>query len=325
MGEPSSVKGHQKAAAVRPRAAISMHRPFSIYAKIASFPAQNTKDPRIFQIAALSTLLVFGILGRAFEIPLTHFAVIAGAAILTQWACAKIVQAPFEVRSALITSLSLTLLLRANEAWPLAIAAIIAIGSKFFLRLDGKHIFNPANAGIVALLLLTDWVWTTPGQWGTALWLAAIIAGAGFFVTFRAARLDVPLMFLGAFAGMIILRALWLGDPLEIPLLRLQNGALILFAFFMISDPKTTPDGARARIAFSVTTALLAYVLTYHFFLTDGLFYALALTTAFRPLIDGAPAAGRYVWPGSPGAVQTFSKPRDSRLVVAADRKERFS
>ena len=172
--------------------------------------AKICKDPRVFQIAALFSLLLFGLSARAFEIPLAHIAAIAGAAVTTQWICAYLVKAPFEARSALITSLSLTLLLRANEAWPLALAAIIAIGSKFFLRADGKHIFNPANAGIVALLLATDWVWTTPGQWGTALWLAAIIAGAGLFVTSRAARLDVPLLFLGSFAALIIMRALWL-------------------------------------------------------------------------------------------------------------------
>lgn len=206
----------------------------------------------------------------------------------------------FEARSALITALSLTLLLRADSVWPLMMAAAIAIGSKFALRIRGKHIFNPANIGIVAAVLITNAAWTTPGQWGSAVWLAAIIAGAGAFVAYRAARIDVPPVFLGVYAALLFARALWLGDPLAIPILRLENGALILFAFFMISDPKTTPDGAPARAAFAAATALVAYVLQYHFYLSDGLFFALAGMCVIRPLLEFMNPAPAYEWGDAP-------------------------
>ena len=207
----------------------------------------------------------------------------------------------FEAKSALITALSLTLLLRANEVWPLILAAFIAIAAKFLIRARGKHVFNPANIGIVAVTLLSGAAWTTPGQWGTAVWLAAVIAGAGFFVAYRASRLDVPLIFLGVFAAMIFARAVWLGDPLSIPMHRLQNGALILFAFFMISDPKTTPDSALLRALFAAGTAALSYIFIYHFYRADGVFYALALACLVRPLIELTDHARRYQW-GDPPA-----------------------
>ena len=254
------------------------------------------RDPRLFQIAALSTLLAFGITARAFAIEWIDIVAIVSAAMLAQWLGSVMNAVAFDWRSPLITALSLTLLLRADHPGALALAALIAIGSKFALRARGKHLFNPANFGIVAMLLFSGGVWTTPGQWGTAIWLAAVMAGAGMFVVYRAARLDVPLIFLGTFAALIIARALWLGDPLQIPLLRLQNGALILFAFFMISDPKTTPDGARARAAFSVAAALLAYWMSYHLFIQDGLFYALALICAVRPLLEMVDPAPLYQW-----------------------------
>lgn len=206
----------------------------------------------------------------------------------------------FEPKSALITALSLTLLLRANELWPLALAAFIAIASKFLVRAYGKHVFNPANIGIVAATMLSGAAWTTPGQWGTAVWLVALIAGAGSFVAYRASRLDTPLIFLGVFAALAFARALWLGDPLSIPAHKLQNGALVLFAFFMISDPKTTSDGFGPRALFAAGTAVLSHVLIDYFYRADGVFYALALACLVRPAIELGDRARRYQWGDPP-------------------------
>lgn len=259
------------------------------------------KDARHYQILTLAAVLAFGLAMRAFAISPLQIGAIAAAALAAQYLGSFMTATRFDPRSALITALSLSLLLRADGVTPLIIAALIGVGSKFMFRIHDKHIFNPANAGIVALLLLSegpllDAVWTTPGQWGTALWFAMLLAGAGLFVTYRAARFDVPLIFLGAFAVLIFARALWLGDPLSIPFLRLQNGALILFAFFMISDPKTTPDGAVARAVFAASAALIAYILTYHFYIADGLFYALAIVCIARPLLEAFNPAKRYQW-----------------------------
>ena len=254
------------------------------------------KDPRIYQILTLSGLLAFGILARAFEINPVHALTIIFIACLTQSLGSVLIATKPDFKSALITSLSLTLLLRADSVWPLAAAAAIAIGSKFMLRLNGKHIFNPANIGIVTMVLFSGAAWTTPGQWGAVFWFAALLAGAGMFVTYRAARIDVPLIFLGVYAALLIGRALFLGDPLSIPMLRLTNGALILFAFFMISDPKTTPDGVIARTVFAASAALIAYILTFHYFESDGIFYALAIMTAVRPLLEWLDPAPRYQW-----------------------------
>ena len=254
------------------------------------------RDPRHYQIATLSSLLAFGWIANVFEVALLQFAALAAAACLTQALGSFLIAVKPDYRSALVTALSLTLLLRADAVWPLVLAAVIAIGSKFILRLGGKHVFNPANIAIVAMVLLTNAAWTTPGQWGTAVWFAALLAGAGLFVTYRAARFDVPLIFLGTFAALLFARALWLGDPLSIPLLRLQNGALILFAFFMISDPKTTPDGSIARAFFAAGAALLTYILIWHFYVTDGLFYSLAVMCVLRPLLEWADPAPHYRW-----------------------------
>ncbi len=274
------------------------------------------RDPRHYQILTLAGLLAFGWGTGAFEIAPNQFVAVALAACAAQALGSFLIAIKPDFRSALITALSLSLLLRADAAWPLAAAAAIAVGSKFSLRLYGKHIFNPANIAMVAMLLATDAVWTTPGQWGTAIWFAALLAGAGLFVTYRAARFDVPLIFLGVFAALLFLRALWLGDPLSIPLLRLQNGALILFAFFMISDPKTTPDGSIARAFFAAGAAFLAYLLIFHFFIADGLFYSLAIMCLVRPALEWADPAPHYRW-GDPVRAPPIFRRRQARAAPA--------
>jgi Na+-transporting NADH:ubiquinone oxidoreductase subunit NqrB len=119
------------------------------------------------------------------------------------------------------------------------LCAVITIGSKFILRRNGKHIFNPTNIGIVILLLLSDHVWVSPGQWGNAAFMGFLIACIGGLVVNRASRSDVTYAFMFFYTALIFGRAIWLGDSLLIPFHQIQNGALLIFTFFMISDPKT--------------------------------------------------------------------------------------
>lgn len=245
------------------------------------------KDARWYQLGGQACILAVGLVLREFEISPLQIVAIAAAAMATQWAGSLLNAVRFEWKSAAITTLSLSLLLRSDALWPLMLAAAIAIGSKFLFRLRGRHIFNPANIAIVTMLVFfDDRVWTTHGAWADMFWFALFIAAAGGFICRKAARLDVPLVFLSATATLLFGRALYLGDPLGIPLLRLQNGELILFAFFMLTDPKTTPDRLWTRIAFTLAAAVLAYVLQYHFFITDGLFFAAFALAFIRPLME---------------------------------------
>jgi hypothetical protein len=72
----------------------------------------------------------------------------------------------FDPKSALISGLSLCLLLRTDEPLLAAVAAVLAIGGKFVLRVRGKHVFNPTNFGLMVMVLGHDRVWASSGQWG---------------------------------------------------------------------------------------------------------------------------------------------------------------
>jgi Na+-transporting NADH:ubiquinone oxidoreductase subunit NqrB len=113
-------------------------------------------DPRLYQIAVLSGLLLFGLTVLDFDLTITQIVVTLGTAVVTQLTCARLValRGDTGLRSALISGLSLCLLLRTDVLLVAAAAAGIAVGSKFVLRVGGKHLFNPTNGAIVALLTL---------------------------------------------------------------------------------------------------------------------------------------------------------------------------
>ena len=77
-----------------------------------------------------------------------------------------------------------------------------------------------------------------------------------------------------------------LGDPLTIPFHQIDSGALLIFAFFMISDPKTTPDKRGARILYAVLVAAFAHYLVFWRYIPEGLMYALFFLSPLVPLMD---------------------------------------
>jgi Na+-translocating ferredoxin:NAD+ oxidoreductase RnfD subunit len=143
---------------------------------------------------------------------------------------------------------------------------------------------------------LTGQVWVSPGQWGSTAFFGFLMVCFGGLVLNRAARSDVTLAFLLFYTAILFGRALWFGDPLTIPLHQLENGALLLFAFFMISDPKTTPDSRAGRILLAFLVAIGAGFVHFWLYRTNGVFWSLALFALFVPLIDWLLPGKRYQW-----------------------------
>jgi Na+-transporting NADH:ubiquinone oxidoreductase subunit NqrB len=263
-------------------------------------------DARHFQIAALSSLLVLNFVWIDFGAKPLYSALAISSALLTQVVCSRIFRLPYiDLRSPLITGLSLSLLLRADEPWLPAIAGFVAIASKFVLRIDGRHVFNPAGFAIVVLLLTSNGVWISPGQWGAGVWFATLLAFLAIMVLQAAQRSDVALFFLGSHAALLLARAVLLGDPLAIPLHQIQSGSLLIFAFFMISDPKTTPASRLARFFFAGAVALFAYYLAFFMQIRPALYFALIALSPLTPLLDKIVRAGKFEWfPTARGASQ---------------------
>jgi len=254
-------------------------------------------DPRHYQIAVLGSLLIYGIWGLGLEVTAGRAGLILCSVILCQALGSMLCKTRFEWRSALISGLSLCLLCRTNAWWLAVLAAGIAIGSKFLLCWRGKHLFNPTNFALVLLMLMTDGaVWVSPGQWGNVAFFAFLMACLGGLVVMRAGRTDVTLTFLAAWVALLVGRSLWLHEPMTIPLHRLQNGALLLFTFFMISDPRTTPDSRAGRVLFALLVAVGGWWWQFRLYGTNGLLWSLAACSLLTPLMDLLLPAKRYEW-----------------------------
>ena len=260
----------------------------------------RTLDPRVYQIGTLASLLIYGMGWLDFDVTPARVVLLLGTALATQWIGDRITRGPVafqsSARSALISGLSLCLLLRTNHAELAVLAAVLTIGSKFVIRLNGKHVFNPTNGGIVAMLLLTNQAWVSPGQWGAVAFFAFLMACAGSLVVNRAARSDVTYAFIACYCALVFGRSLFLGEPMTIPVHRLQSGALLLFTFFMISDPKTTPDSRAGRVLFAALVAFGAWYIQFRLFRTNGLLWSLAACSTIVPIIDRLLPGARYAW-----------------------------
>jgi Na+-transporting NADH:ubiquinone oxidoreductase subunit NqrB len=274
-------------------------------------------DPRLYQIGALTLLLLYGIFALGFDITLIRAVLLIGTALTTQAICARIKGIAFDPRSAAISGLSLSLLLRSESLMLLLAGAVIAVASKFVIRIRGKHIFNPTNIAIVVLMLLSKHIWVSPGQWGNVAFFGFLIACIGGLVVNRAARSDVTYAFIVAWSALVIGRSLWVGEPLTIPFHRLESGALLLFTFFMISDPKTTPDSRAGRILFAALVALGGWYINYRLFRTNGILWSLAVCALVVPIIDAVLPAARYQWGRTVRGLATPSTKQPSNLATA--------
>ncbi|MCO4793057.1 MAG: RnfABCDGE type electron transport complex subunit D [Bacteriovoracaceae bacterium] len=229
--------------------------------------------------------------------------IIPGVILILLWSlCLQFIfdhsiEKKFNWKSAFISTLSLTLLLKSDSMFVWLMAPLFTIAPKFVLRHKGKHFFNPTNLGIVlCLLLFSEFSWVSPGQWGRDVFFIGLLLFAGVFVCHKSSRIDTPFYFLGFHLLFLASRTVWLGDPFTIAIHRVQNISLLIFAFLMISDPRTTPDSKKGRILFCATVAGLTYYFDYVLYIRESLFYALALTSLLTPILNNIYPGSTYQW-----------------------------
>ena len=124
----------------------------------------------------------------------------------------------------------------------------------------------------------------------------AFLSFFAILVLHAARRSDMALFFLGSHAALLFARAYWLGDLLAIPLHQLQSGSLLIFAFFMISDPRTSPDARLGRFLFAASVAILGHYLAFFMQMRPALYVALIALSPFILLIDKILPAARFAW-----------------------------
>ena len=256
------------------------------------------KDARHYQILFLGTFLLYGTFILNWDTHWDHYIAIFSTALFTQFAGIKFLKLPTHSwKSAMISVLGLCLLLKANHWSICALAAFLAIASKFVIRSNGKHIFNPGNFGIVAVILLTGQAWISPGQWGSGAILLFLVGILGSAVVHKVNRLDTSFAFIGTLMALQAWRNLvYQGWPFDYFVQQFTNGSLLLFTFFMITDPVTTPNHKTARIIWSVLIAVFSFYLSNYKFINGAPVWVLFFIAPLTPLFDKVFKASRFEW-----------------------------
>jgi enediyne biosynthesis protein E5 len=193
-----------------------------------------------------------------------------------------------------ISGLAISMLLYANDRlWPIVFATTAAIASKVLFRAPvgkgARHFFNPSNFGISLTLVLFSWVGIAPpyhftehldriGDWV----LPAVVILTGSFLNTRfTRRMPLIVAWLTGFALQAITRSLLFDTPVVAALLPMTGMAFILYTFYMVTDPATTPNGTWGQIAFGLSVAL-SYGLLMTLHIVFGLFFALSIVCTLR-------------------------------------------
>ncbi len=204
--------------------------------------------------------------------------------------------------SAHITGLAIAMLLYANDRLLLiAFATAVAIGSKAIIRApvgnSTRHFLNPSNLGITITLLLFPWVGIAPPYQftenlsGIGDWiLPGLLIVSGTFLNARFThRLPLISAWLGGFAVQALLRSLVFGMPVVAGFVPMTGVAFLLFTFYMVTDPGTTPSKPLNQVIFGASVAAV-YGLLMVSHIVFGFFFALTLVCTLRGLVFYAQA-----------------------------------
>ena len=307
----------------------------------------SMRDPRLHVAAVIISVHVLGQVGLGFRVSVPQIL----AAILT---CA-VLEVALTFRqsrsfvwpaSAMLTGSGVALILRVvgtppGQPWTFdqwyvfAVVAGLSLLSKYVIKYRGTHVFNPSNIGLVVAFLVLgssrveplDFWWAPLNPWMLAAY--AVILVGGMLITRRLKLLALAAAFWLTLAGGIGLLAAsghcmtanWAFAPvcgLDFWRVIVTSPEVMIFLFFMITDPKTVPGGQVGRVVFGVlvgvTSVLLMAPQTDEFGTKVGLLAGLVILCAARPLLDRVlPQAGSEAdvlrgWTTGAGPVRTAAR-----------------
>ena len=268
--------GLATATAPKPRSALSRF-----------FSAENRYlSPLFITLILLVGNLSFGLLESFSRTLLAIGTALVLEVVLGRWFWGRIPN----LASAYITGISVGILLRSPEYWPYALCSAIAITSKYALRVRGRHIWNPSNFAICAMLVLApEFVAALSIQWGNTVWPMVVIWVLGAFIVYRVQRFHITAAYVVSFVALALLRTLVTGHAFLAEVAPITGSMYQLFIFFMITDPKTTVTPKRAQVLVAILVAVaelilrLAHVVNAPFFALTIVGPAAMLVEILRP------------------------------------------
>ena len=248
-------------------------------------------DQRYYQIVFLVSLFCLACFVVDIKhVSVTKLAFTLATACVAQWTISYWYAVVFEWKSVAISAIALAILLNTPSLLMYVFAALVAVSSKFVLRVGGRHVFNPTNiALVVTTLIFPSWTAITQSQWsGVSLGIVLSVALVGLFITNTVKKYDTAILFLLMLGfGLVVSKELgytnWngvLGVLTSLP--------VFVFAFFMITDPKTSPQKLYGKILYVGICVGLGFIISYQLRWYPGFLYALPVANLLVPFLDRA-------------------------------------
>jgi len=279
----------------------------------------SIRDPRLHVAAVIITVHVLGQVGLHFRVSVPQIlAAILTAAVIEVALTFRTSRAFVWPASAMLTGSGVALILRVvgtppddpwnTDAWYVfAAVAAFSLLTKYVIRHRGSHVFNPSNIGLVLTFVVLgstrveplDFWWGPLNAWMIAAY--AVIIGGGLLITRRLHLLALAATFWVALAiGLGILAASghcmtanWAFAPVcgvDYWRVIVTSPELMIFLFFMITDPRTVPGGQVGRVVFGALVAAISTLLmapqTDEWGTKVGLLAGLVVLCAARPVLD---------------------------------------
>jgi hypothetical protein len=277
-------------------------------------PQKKKRDPRVGLRTSATLATVFTILGHTvfgFEQPVAQVfvALVTGysCAIFFEWVDARAsgIEPGYAgggwrklvdfLLSAHMTSITLSFLLYFGQRlWIMALAVALALGSKYVLRVrvNGRlqHFMNPSNFAIAVVLLTYQWTGVLPwgytvnlhGVWDWLVPLAIVMLGMRLNILFTG-RIPTITAWLSTFIVFAVIRSYVVHSTIAAELVVLTGIPMVLFTFYMITDPQTSPSRLRSQILFGSGIAF-AYTVLLYLHVQYTMFYSVTVVCAIRGL-----------------------------------------
>jgi len=277
----------------------------------------SIRDPRLHVAAVLLTLQVLGQTVLNFRLSIAQILICLATGALIEFGYGffkdKVIMWP---ASGLLTGNSAAFILRVpgtfhgqwwstRGMWIFIGVVAVSMASKYLIRWRGRHIFNPSNLGLVLAFVVLgpqytepqDLWWIPMGPWMIVTY--AILIGGGLFIGWELKLLGLELGYMAAFALFAALALLpvpdhcmiasWYATPIcgqQLWQILVTSPEVLIFAFFMVPDPRTVPDGQAGRFVFGALVAFLSIVLlgptTLEFWTKTGILASLVIACAGR-------------------------------------------
>jgi hypothetical protein len=250
-------------------------------------PRRARFDKRYLAPALITAVLVAGQISFGFLESWSRTLLAIATAMAVELVIVRLLYRTWpHLASAYISGISVGILVRSPAFWPYALCSAISITSKYVLRVGDRHLWNPTNFGIVAMLVLApDTVASLSVQWGNNLLPMVIVWIFGAIILRSVGRLHITLTYVASFLLFAVLRAGVNGHPLISEIAPITGPMYQLFIFFMITDPKTTVRGRRGQMLVAFLIAAVEAVFRLMEFV-HAPFYALFVVGPIANLLE---------------------------------------